>query len=176
MRERADAMNTTGVRLVAILLMLGGCAPAPVVPPSPPVPQPVEPAPEPATPEPPQEVEKPKPEPPPPPPPPPKPAPKPEVKRSQLQAGIEAYDNGRHRDAAKLIRAALATDLLPAEQVEAHKYLAFIECSSNRRSQCRDQFRRALAIDPTLELTAAEAGHPVWGPIFRSLKQQKPRR
>jgi len=25
-------------------------------------------------------------------------------------------------------------------------------------------------VDPGLELAPAEAGHPVWGPIFRSLK------
>ena len=36
--------------------------------------------------------------------------------------------------------------------------------------QCRDEFRRALAVDPALELAPAEAGHPVWGPIFRSVK------
>jgi hypothetical protein len=165
MRERTDAMNTRGAWLAAILLALGGCVAEPVVK-EPPPPPPVEPAPEP--PPPPPEVEK-----PPEPPPPPKAAPKPEVKRSQLQSGIEAYDNGRHRDATKLLRATLASDPPTNEQVEAYKYLAFIECSANRRTQCRDNFRRALALDPTLELTAAEAGHPVWGPIFRNLKQQK---
>jgi hypothetical protein len=159
-------MNTTGAWLAAIVFVLGGCAAEPVMKPPPP-PPPAEQPPEPPAPEPPPEVE-PKPEPPP-----PKVAPKPEVKRSQLQSGIEAYDNGRHRDAAKLLRSALASELPPAEQVEAYKYLAFIECSSNRRTQCRDHFRRALALDPTLELTPAEAGHPVWGPIFRSLKQPK---
>ncbi|MGZ8267531.1 MAG: TssQ family T6SS-associated lipoprotein [Burkholderiales bacterium] len=94
----------------------------------------------------------------------------------QLQAGIEAYDNGRHREAAKLLRAALASKPGPADEVEAHKYLAFIECSLNRRRQCGNEFRKALAIDPNLELSPAEAGHPVWGPIFRNLKRQKPRR
>jgi hypothetical protein len=94
----------------------------------------------------------------------------------QLQAGIEAYDNGRHREAAKLLRAALASKPGEADRVEAHKYLAFIECSLDRRRQCRDEFRKALAIDPTLELSPAEAGHPVWGPIFRNLKRQKPGR
>ncbi len=171
MRERADAMSTTSARLAAVLLALGGCASEPVDKPSPlPPPPPAEKAPEPPSVEPPPEVEQPKPEPPP-----PQPAPKPEIKRSQLQAGIEAYDNGRHRDASKLLRAALASGLATSEQVEAYKYLAFIECSANRRTPCREHFRRALALDPTLELQPAEAGHPVWGPIFRSLKQQKPR-
>ena len=75
-----------------------------------------------------------------------------------------------------MLRAALASGLTTSEQVEAHRYLAFIECSANRRTQCRNEFSKALAIDPTLELKPAEAGHPVWGPIFRSLKQQKPKR
>ena len=56
------------------------------------------------------------------------------------------------------------------ERADAHKYLAFIHCSSNRERQCRDEFRKALAVDPALELAPAERGHPVWGPIFRSLK------
>jgi hypothetical protein len=162
-------MNTAGAWLAAIVLILGGCASEPVMKPSPPPPPVEQPPPEPPAPEP--QVE-PTPEPPPTP-----PEPKPEVKSSQLQTGIEAYDNGRHREAAKLLRAALASDPSTAEQVEAYKYLAFIECSSDRRTQCREHFRRALALDPALELTPAEAGHPVWGPIFRGLKQpKKPRR
>ena len=50
------------------------------------------------------------------------------------------------------------------------KHLAFINCSQGRTGPCRDDFRKALAIDPSLELSPAEAGHPTWGPIFRSLK------
>jgi len=48
--------------------------------------------------------------------------------------------------------------------------VAFIHCSENRSRQCRDEFRKALAIDPDMELAPAEAGHPTWGPIFRSAK------
>jgi hypothetical protein len=164
-------MNARGLWLAAMLLILGGCATEPAVKPAPP-PPPAEQPPEPPAPPPPEDVEKPKPKPEP-----PKVVPKPpETKRTQLQAGIEAYDDGRHREASKLLRAALASDLASSDQVQAYKYLAFIECSANRRTQCRENFRRALAIDPTLELTAAESGHPVWGPIFRGLKQKKPKR
>jgi hypothetical protein len=56
------------------------------------------------------------------------------------------------------------------QRANAHKHLAFIHCSWNQERECRDEFRKALAVDPTLELAPAEAGHPVWGPIFRSLK------
>ena len=57
-----------------------------------------------------------------------------------------------------------------SDKVTAHKHLAFINCSQNRTGPCRDEFRKALAIDPSMELAPAEAGHPTWGPIFRSLK------
>ena len=40
----------------------------------------------------------------------------------------------------------------------------------NRSGPCREEFRKALAIDPGMELAPAEAGHPIWGPIFRSVK------
>ena len=109
-----------------------------------------------------------------------KPAPvaKPEPPRRApaVQAGVTAYDDGNHKEAARLLRAALRTKLGTRDQVEAHKYLAFVECSANRRTQCRDEFRRALAIDPTFDLTAAESGHPIWGPLFREVKQSKSRR
>ena len=101
----------------------------------------------------------------------PKPQPLPERKRAPLLvSGIAAYDNGKYAEAAKALRAALATRLDKADQLTAHKYLAFIECSTNRRNQCRDEFRKALRVDPSFDLEPAEAGHPVWGPIFRSLK------
>ena len=106
----------------------------------------------------------------------PKPQPAPGRKRSpQLLAGIAAYDDGRYAEAAKALRSALASKLDKSDEVSAHKYLAFIECSTRRRTQCREEFRKALRIDPSFDLEPAEAGHPVWGPIFRGLKQ-KPKR
>ena len=37
-----------------------------------------------------------------------------------------------------------------------------------------DAFGRALQLDPAFTLTPAEAGHPLWGPVFRSLKPRGP--
>ena len=106
----------------------------------------------------------------------PTPAPLPESKRASLLAtGIAAYDNGKYAEAAKALRAAQTTRLDKVDQLAAHKYLAFIECATNRKNQCRDEFRKALRVDPSFDLEPAEAGHPVWGPIFRSLKA-KPKR
>src|SRR5688572_13302419 len=113
--------------------------------------------------------------------PPPEPVAKPVVPEKKrvtpLSTGITAYEDGKYREATKALRAALASPMSVADQVQAHKYLAFIECSSNRTKQCRDEFRKALKLDPSFELEPAEAGHPVWGPIFRSLKKtQKPQK
>ena len=74
---------------------------------------------------------------------------------------------------AKSLQAALDRGLPPKDQVNAYKHLAFIQCANNRLAACREEFRKALTLDPALELSRAEAGHPVWGPIFRSLKGKK---
>jgi len=91
---------------------------------------------------------------------------------SLLRAGIGQYENGRYDESARSLRIALKRGLSSSDQVQAHKYLAFIQCAAGREAQCRDEFRRALKIDPGLELDAAEAGHPIWGPVFRSVKAE----
>ena len=87
-----------------------------------------------------------------------------------LASGIRQYEEGNYAAAAESLHRALFEGLSSGERVKAHKYLAFINCVSNRPSACLVEFRRALAIDPNLELSAAEAGHPIWGPVFRALK------
>lgn len=84
--------------------------------------------------------------------------------------GLKQYEAGEYAESAKNLQGAISLGLPDRERADAHKHLAFIHCSSNRERQCRDEFRKALAVDPALELAPAEAGHPVWGPIFRSLK------
>jgi Tfp pilus assembly protein PilF len=91
----------------------------------------------------------------------------------QLQAGIKHYDDGRYPQAERNFEAALNEGLNQAGQVTAHKYLAFIHCVSKRERQCRAHFNSALEIDPAFELGAAEAGHPMWGPVFRSVKARR---
>jgi Tfp pilus assembly protein PilF len=87
-----------------------------------------------------------------------------------LTAGLKQYEEGEYNGSARNLRAAIDQGLSNRDLVNAYKHLAFINCASGRERQCRDEFRQALAIDPALELAPAEAGHPVWGPIFRSLK------
>jgi Tfp pilus assembly protein PilF len=90
-----------------------------------------------------------------------------------LGVGLKKFDDGDYDASAKSLHVALERGLPPKDQVSAYKHLAFIHCANNRIGACREDFRKALTMDPALELTTAEAGHPVWGPIFRSLKGDK---
>jgi Tfp pilus assembly protein PilF len=90
-----------------------------------------------------------------------------------LATGLKQYENGDYADSAKNLQAAIEQGLARKERIDAHKHLAFINCASSRERQCRDEFRKALAVDPAMELEPAEAGHPIWGPIFRSLKASR---
>ena len=87
-----------------------------------------------------------------------------------LDAGLRQYEAGEYADAQKSLQGALVAGLGPKDHVNARKHLAFIHCAAGRQAQCREEFRRALEIDPQLELTPAEAGHPSWGPAFRAVK------
>ncbi len=91
----------------------------------------------------------------------------------KLESGIANYQKGKFRLSEEEIRHALRLGLSnKRDEVAAHKYLAFAYCVSNRKLQCRYEFRRALKIDPTFALKPAEAGHPIWGPIFASEKSK----
>lgn len=90
--------------------------------------------------------------------------------QAALNAGLKQYEDGEYTAALKNLRSAIDLGLDDANLVVAHKTVAFIYCVSNRERQCRDEFRKALAVDPAMELAPAEAGHPAWGPVFRSVK------
>jgi Tfp pilus assembly protein PilF len=87
-----------------------------------------------------------------------------------LKTGLRQYDDGAYAESAKSISGALQQGLNDPESADAHKHLAFIHCASNRERACREEFRKALAADPAMELAPAEVGHPVWGPVFKSVK------
>jgi Tfp pilus assembly protein PilF len=91
----------------------------------------------------------------------------------QLKAGIRLYEDGRYPQATTSFQNALTAGLSDGDQVIANKYLAFIACVSARERQCRAYFRRALELNPAFELEPAEAGHPTWGPVFRSVKARR---
>lgn len=91
----------------------------------------------------------------------------------ELSHGIKNYEEGNYKTASRSLQNALDAGLaFESDSVQAHKYLAFIHCLSNREKQCRDEFRRAFELDSKFDLAPAEAGHPIWGPIFRSVKAE----
>src|SRR3954469_426980 len=91
--------------------------------------------------------------------------------RESLAQGVELYNAGKYPEALRNLNAALDHGVLTRpEQGNARKHLAFIHCASGRETQCRDEFRKALEIDPNFDLTMAEAGHPIWGPVYRDVR------
>jgi Tfp pilus assembly protein PilF len=87
-----------------------------------------------------------------------------------LAVGLRQYEEGNYAEASKQLQAAIDQGLGRSDRVKAHKHLAFMHCVSGRTSACREEFRKALAMEPDLDLSPAEAGHPTWGPVFRSVK------
>jgi hypothetical protein len=93
--------------------------------------------------------------------------------QESLAAGVKQYDAGEYDNAEKSLQASLTHGLLSkADQSRARKLLAFIYCTSSREAQCRDEFRKAFEINPDFALTAAEDGHPIWGPVYRDVRTQ----
>lgn len=85
-----------------------------------------------------------------------------------LIAGLRAYDEGQYFEAERALQQALKAKLQSERDVAAaHKTLAFIFCTSGRTSLCEGAFRAARKADPRFALSKSEAGHPVWGPVYR---------
>ncbi|HKY02010.1 MAG TPA: TssQ family T6SS-associated lipoprotein [Burkholderiales bacterium] len=88
-----------------------------------------------------------------------------------LIQGLNQYEEANYKKSGESLNAALTEGLaFKKDRVTAHKYLAFIDCAAGREATCREQFAAALALDPDLELSPAEAGHPMWGNVFKSVK------
>jgi Tfp pilus assembly protein PilF len=85
-----------------------------------------------------------------------------------LFEGIRAYDDGQYPQAEASLRKALNGGLRSGrDQASAHKLLAFITCTSDRLRECEAAFRAARAADAKFALNRSEAGHPLWGPVYR---------
>lgn len=85
-----------------------------------------------------------------------------------LLTGIRAYDDAQYAQAERALTTALSTGLTsPKDRASAHKLLAFIYCTSSRVSDCESSFRAAREADPAFTLSRSEAGHPLWGPVYR---------
>jgi Tfp pilus assembly protein PilF len=90
-----------------------------------------------------------------------------------LVKGIQSYEEGEYKSAAKNLQDALNAGLSrKTDSAKAHKYQAFLACGSGNTGRCRDEFRKSFEDDPSFTLDAAEAGHPVWGPVYRGVRDQ----
>lgn len=91
--------------------------------------------------------------------------------KEQLASGLKLYETGDYEGALKNLQASLDHGLLSkSDQATARKNLAFIHCANGREGPCADEFRKAFEIDPNFALTPAEDGHPVWGPVYRTVR------
>ncbi len=93
------------------------------------------------------------------------------AERSLIE-GIRAYDEAQYPQAEAALRKSLAAGLVSArDRSSAYKLLAFITCSSERMADCEAAFRAARANDAAFALNRSEAGHPLWGPVYRKVMQ-----
>jgi len=84
-----------------------------------------------------------------------------------LLSGLRLYDDAQYPEAEKALSEALRLKLAsPRDRAIAHKTLAFIYCTTERAAECETAFRSAKQADPQFALSKAEAGHPVWGPVY----------
>lgn len=92
-----------------------------------------------------------------------------------LKEGTALYNEGDYNGAIKKLGAAsvIWNGQNKALQVSALKIMAFSYCVSGRQALCKQQFERALKIDPGFDLLPSEIGHPLWGPVFLQAKKGK---
>ncbi|MET0855907.1 MAG: TssQ family T6SS-associated lipoprotein [Telluria sp.] len=93
--------------------------------------------------------------------------------QSGLKEGIALYNNGEYNGAIKRLGMADVAGGSKATQLEALKYSAFSYCVTSRQPLCRQQFDKALKLDPSFDLELGEHGHPLWGPVFVKAKKSK---
>jgi hypothetical protein len=93
--------------------------------------------------------------------------------QAALKEGIAMYNNGDFNGAIKRLGSADVTGGSKATQLAALKYSAFSYCVTSRQTLCRQQFDKALKLDPSFDLEPGEHGHPLWGPVFTKAKKAR---
>ena len=94
----------------------------------------------------------------------------PTIAQQTLSTGLKQYEDGEYEQSLKTLQSAIQQGLPERDRVNAYKHSAFIYCVSGRERQCREEFKKALTIDPGMDLAPEEADHPMWGRVFRSVK------
>ncbi|MFC3109408.1 TssQ family T6SS-associated lipoprotein [Undibacterium arcticum] len=93
---------------------------------------------------------------------------------SSLKEGLTLYDNGDFNGAIQKL--SLPADSRSADKstkLTALKTMAFSYCVTTRMTLCRQQFDKALKLDPSFDLDAGEKQHPLWGPVFKQAKKKR---
>lgn len=93
--------------------------------------------------------------------------------QAALTEGMELYDKGDFNGAIKKLSG--STDIWNADknlQLSALKTMAFSYCVSSRQTLCRQQFEKALKLDPNFDLEPGEKQHPLWAPVFEQAKKR----
>jgi len=89
-----------------------------------------------------------------------------------LMGALRAYDDADYPAVERQANEAMKLGLRSNRDVAtAHKLRAFVYCTSNRLAACEAEFRAARTADPAFVLSKAEAGHPVWGPVYLKSRQ-----
>ncbi len=85
-----------------------------------------------------------------------------------LAQGLKAYQSAQYAESEAQLKQALQLGLsLGGDRANAHKHLAFIYCTSKRETLCATAFKAARQADPSFALSKSEAGHPMWGRVYR---------
>jgi tetratricopeptide (TPR) repeat protein len=104
--------------------------------------------------------------------PPPPAAPAESLARKELAAGEALYNAGDYAAAIRDLNASAAIwKADTATQTEALKYIAFSYCVTGRPGPCKQEFQKALRLDPAFDLAPGEQDHPLWGPVFDKAKK-----
>jgi hypothetical protein len=91
-----------------------------------------------------------------------------------LREGVAAFSAGEYKRAeAKLLESQRLGLNQPSELVQAHKTKAFLYCVTKRTALCEKSFSYAFITDNNFDLTRAERGHPVWGPVFARVQKKQ---
>lgn len=83
----------------------------------------------------------------------------------------QQYSSGQYGSVIRTV--ATSDDIATAPRslrIEAYKLQAFSYCVRDYAQLCEETFIRILQIDSDFVLAPNEAGHPQWGPVFRSAK------
>jgi hypothetical protein len=87
---------------------------------------------------------------------------------------VSAFSSGEYKRAeTKLLESQKLGLNQTSEQLQAYKTKAFLYCITKRTALCEKSFAEAFATDKSFDLTRAERGHPVWGPVFARVQKKQ---